>query len=94
MVVLPHQDGDGPMGSYTLASLLVTVLGEMDRLMLRSSFASLCAEGGRSQSQACVGCIVSSITASICALSCSKLVSLRRVVSNAASVHAASYLRR
>src|SRR5262249_19286587 len=91
VVVLPHQDGDGPMGSHTLASLVAPLLGGIDRPLLCSSLASLCAEDGRSQSQACAGCIVSSTTAIICALSCSKLVSVRRVVPNAASVRTASY---
>src|SRR5690242_853258 len=93
-LVLRQQGGDGPLGSHTLASLLAPLLGGLDQPILRSSFASLRAEDGRSQSQACVGCIVSSTTAIICALSCSRLVSVRSVVPNAASVRTASYLRR
>ena len=94
MVVLPHQDGDGPMGSHTLASLLAPLLGGMDRLLLCSSFAALCAEDGRSQSQACAGCIVSSTTAITRALSCSRWVSVLRASPNTASVRSASYLPR
>jgi hypothetical protein len=49
---------------------------------------------GRSQREACVGCIVSSTVASKRPPSCSRSTSPRSVWLNAASVRSASYLRR
>src|SRR2546421_3683252 len=57
-------------------------------------FRFLDASGGHNHSETCVGCMVSSTTATNCSLNCSKSTSVRNVALKAARVLAALYFRR
>ena len=81
------------MESHHLSSLASSPEGTEGVALHGIRWFPWCA-GGRSYSETCTGCIVSSTMPSNCSLNCSKSTSLRKVTLKAASVLAASYLRR